>query len=131
MSSFDDAFRAAPCRKGNLNDLGPDDEVAIAIRDGFPVVKGHTLVIPRRHVPGLFDLADDELLACHQLLNRCRHALEVSDPTISGFNVGVNLGVAAGQTIFHCHFHLIPRRAGDVSDPRGGVRHVIPGNGFY
>jgi diadenosine tetraphosphate (Ap4A) HIT family hydrolase len=104
---------------------------AYAIRDGFPVTEGHTLIIPKRHVEDYFGLTEDEILACDELLKEVREDLQISYPNIAGFNIGVNAGKAAGQTIFHCHTHLIPRRVGDVEDPRGGVRHVIPGKGFY
>ena len=104
---------------------------AYAIRDGFPVTAGHSLVIPRRHVVDYFGLAPYELLACDELIRKLRREIVSEDPTVSGFNIGVNAGATAGQTIFHCHVHLIPRRVGDVANPRGGVRHTIPGKGEY
>ena len=107
------------------------NEFAYAIRDGFPVTPLHMLVIPRRHVSDYFGLTKDELLACHDLIHRVREMLLAEDTNIAGFNIGVNAGAAAGQTILHCHFHLIPRRSGDVENPRGGVRNVIPGKGDY
>ena len=107
------------------------NEHAVAIRDGFPVTKGHSLVIPRRHVPDYFGLQRDELAACRDLLHQLRKVILESAPSVEGFNIGVNAGEVAGQTIFHCHIHLIPRRRGDVPTPRGGVRHVIPGKGSY
>lgn len=105
--------------------------LAYAIRDGFPVTEGHTLVIPKRHVEDYFGLTEDELLACDALLRQAKEELQVRYPDVAGFNIGINAGEAAGQTIFHCHIHLIPRRVGDVDEPRGGVRHVIPGKGSY
>jgi len=102
-----------------------------AIADGFPVTSGHSLIVPKRHVADPFDLTSDELLACHELMSVLRRTQMKNDLKIDGYNIGVNVGIAAGQTVFHCHFHLIPRRSGDVPDPRGGVRHVIPGKGFY
>ena len=105
--------------------------LAFAIRDGFPVTAGHTLVIPKRHVEDYFGLTRDELVACDELLHQLRTATLEADPCVQGFNIGMNAGAVAGQTIFHCHIHLIPRRAGDVESPRGGVRHVIPGKGHY
>jgi ATP adenylyltransferase len=114
-----------PSRIINSNDL------AYAIRDGFPVTEGHTLVIPKRHVTDYFGLSQDELLACDELLRSLKGEIEGADPSVSGFNIGMNAGEAAGQTIFHCHIHLIPRRSGDVEEPRGGVRHLIPGKGAY
>ena len=107
------------------------NSLAIAIRDGFPVTPHHTLVLPKRHVAGWFDLYRHEKAAIERLLDDQRAALEGLDPSIAGFNVGINAGEAAGQTIFHCHVHLIPRRTGDVENPRGGVRHVIPRRGVY
>lgn len=105
--------------------------LAYAVADRYPVTPLHTLVIPRRHVADYFGLTEDELLACHALLHHLRETILAADPDVSGFNIGLNVGATAGQTIFHCHFHLIPRRAGDVANPRGGVRHIIPGKGNY
>ena len=105
--------------------------LAYAVNDGFPVTLGHTLLIPRRHVEDFFGLSDEELLACNQLLKALRASITAGDGLVQGFNIGMNAGAAAGQTIFHCHIHLIPRRHGDVENPRGGVRHLIPGKGFY
>jgi ATP adenylyltransferase len=107
------------------------NDLAYAIRDGFPVTPLHTLVIPKRHVADYFGLETQELVAIDRLLRQSRAEILAQDPGVTGFNVGVNVGAVAGQTIFHCHVHLIPRRAGDVKNPRGGVRHVIPGKGFY
>ncbi|HME69058.1 MAG TPA: HIT domain-containing protein [Myxococcota bacterium] len=70
-------------------------------------------------------------MACDSLLRWAREEIMRRDTSVSGFNLGINIGKDAGQTIFHCHIHLIPRRAGDVANPRGGVRHVIPGRGSY
>ena len=103
---------------------------AIAIYDGFPVSDGHTLVIPRRHVPSVFDLDDDDYQACFNLVREVRDILEGLHGT-TAFNVGINCGETAGQTIDHAHIHVIPRYPGDMDDPRGGVRHIIPGKGYY
>jgi diadenosine tetraphosphate (Ap4A) HIT family hydrolase len=108
-----------------------ENEHAYAIRDGFPVTEGHSLIIPKRHVEDYFGLTEDELLACDSLLRIIRKEALETDVSIEGFNIGMNSGLVAGQTIFHCHIHLIPRREGDVEKPRGGVRHVIPGKGSY
>lgn len=108
-----------------------ENTLAYAIRDGFPVTELHSLVIPKRHMADYFDLSSDEILACNSLLALLRKDILDKDMTVSGFNIGVNVGRDAGQTIFHCHIHLIPRRADDVEDPKGGVRHLIPGKGFY
>jgi len=107
------------------------NDFAYLIKDGFPVTPGHTLIIPKRHAVDYFDLTQDELLACDELIRLARSELISADSEVAGFNVGVNAGAAAGQTIFHCHIHLIPRRYGDVESPRGGVRHVIPGKDHY
>ena len=107
------------------------NNLAHALWDTFPVTHMHSLIIPRRHAQDYFSLTPVELLACDDLLRKVGARLRSDDSSIEGFNIGVNVGVVAGQTIFHCHFHLIPRRAGDVENPRGGVRHIIPGKGAY
>ena len=107
------------------------NDLTYAIRDGFPVTAGHMLIIPNRHVEDYFGLSQDELLACDALLKSLKEQIQRDDSSVTGFNIGMNAGEAAGQTIFHCHIHLIPRRIGDVEVPRGGVRHVIPGKGSY
>ena len=104
---------------------------AIVISDKFPVTKNHSLVIPKRHVESYFDLTPEEYADCMVLIKASQKTLCELDKTISGFNIGVNDGADAGQTISHCHIHLIPRRKGDVKEPAGGVRHIIPGKGFY
>ena len=108
-----------------------NNELAYALRDGFPVTPLHTIVIPRRHVVDYFSLTHDDLLACDALMRRVREMVLAQDTSVEGFNIGINVGAVAGQTIFHCHFHLIPRRSGDVANPRGGIRNVIPGKGDY
>ena len=107
------------------------NKLAYAIRDGFPVTEMHTLVIPKSHKLDYFSLSHDELLACDELLKLLKNNIEREDKKVTGFNIGINAGESAGQTIFHCHFHLIPRRSGDIDDPRGGVRHLMPGKGYY
>lgn len=107
------------------------NQLAFAIYDGFPVTNGHALIIPKRHVPDFFSLTLEEVAESYKLLDLIRRSIVLDDPLVEGFNVGVNAGAVAGQTIFHCHIHLIPRRAGDVDNPRGGVRHLIPGKGSY
>ena len=108
-----------------------ETDLAYAVRDAFPVTSLHTLVIPKRLAGGYFELGRAELNACHRLLEQEKWLIEQADASVEGFNVGVNDGEVAGQTIFHCHLHLIPRRRGDVADPTGGVRNVIPGKGVY
>ncbi len=103
-----------------------ENELAYAIYDAFPVTNLHTLVIPKRHVEDFFSLYQPERNAVQQLLEERRKAIVNSDTTVTGFNVGNNIGKDGGQTIMHCHTHLIPRRKGDTDDARGGVRGVIP-----
>lgn len=107
------------------------NELAYAVRDGFPVTPLHTLIIPKSHAIDYFALTPSELLGCDQLIKKLSTEIKREDPAVDGFNIGLNAGESAGQTIFHCHFHLIPRRSGDVGNPKGGVRHVIPGKGNY
>jgi ATP adenylyltransferase len=108
-----------------------ENNLAYAIRDGFPVTDGHTLFIPKRHVADYFSLVPAEVSAINLLKAEQKQLLKESDASIDGFNIGMNCGESAGQTVFHCHVHLIPRRKGDVENPKGGVRHVIPYKGNY
>ena len=101
--------------------------LAVAIRDAFPVTPLHSLVLPRRHVADYFGLTQEEREACAELMHQLRKDILKEDPSVDGFNIGMNVGEAAGQTIFHSHIHLIPRRKGDTENPRGGVRLVVPG----
>lgn len=105
--------------------------LAYAIYDRFPVTEGHALIIPKRHVNDYFDLSHEEILACNQILQEMRKHIVGNDSKVKGFNIGMNVGAVAGQSILHCHMHLIPRRQGDVEEPRGGIRHLIPGKGLY
>jgi diadenosine tetraphosphate (Ap4A) HIT family hydrolase len=107
-----------------------ESKYAIAIADAFPVSAGHSLVIPLRHVHDLFDLSADELADAFGLVGRIKEALQ-SNLSPAGFNIGVNIGRDAGQTVMHAHVHIIPRYKGDVSDPFGGVRGVIPAKARY
>ena len=108
-----------------------ENSLAYAIRDGFEVTKHHTLFIPKRHIKDYFGLTQAEINAINQLIGSQKEILDKFDSSIDGYNIGMNCGDVAGQTIFHCHVHLIPRRLGDVDNPRGGIRHVIPGKGNY
>ena len=108
-----------------------ENDHAFAFWDAFPVTPLHLLVVPKRHTPDCFSITRDELTACDSLLRAAEAMVREQDPTVEGFNVGSNAGAVAGQTVFHCHFHLVPRRKGDIEDPRGGVRNVIPGKGSY
>lgn len=107
-----------------------DTELAYSARDSYAVSPGHTLVIPRRHVASFFDLTPEEIKACMELITKERGLLD-NEFNPDGYNIGVNVGPAAGQSIFHVHIHLIPRYKGDVGNPQGGVRHVIPKKGHY
>ena len=108
-----------------------ENTLVFAIKDGFPVTDGHTLIIPKRHVKDYFGLSTAEVSATNQLLHTVKAQLCSRDKTITGFNIGMNAGESSGQTVFHCHTHLIPRRDGDVEDPRGGVRHAVSEKGYY
>ncbi len=105
-------------------------ELAFSARDSYPASPGHTLVIPRRHVASFFDLTAEEVATCMSLLKEEKKILD-EEFKPDGYNIGVNVGQAAGQSIFHVHIHLIPRYKGDVENPQGGVRHVIPKRGHY
>ena len=106
------------------------DDVTLVIRDAFPVSPGHTLIIPRRHVGSFFELTPPERASMFELLTQAKAEL---DGTLQpdGFNIGINDGAAAGQTVAHLHLHLIPRYRGDTPDPRGGVRWVLPAKAKY
>jgi ATP adenylyltransferase len=105
-------------------------ELSFAIYDGFPVNEGHALIIPKRHTANYFDLSLEEQKDCIELLNQVKGIVqEKYNP--AGFNVGININEAAGQTVPHVHIHLIPRYEGDVEEPRGGVRGVIPEKRSY
>ncbi|MBK9656154.1 MAG: HIT domain-containing protein [Rhodanobacteraceae bacterium] len=101
-----------------------------ALWDGFPVTDGHALIVPYRHVPTWFDASNTERAELFSALDAVCSIIRERGG-IDGFNFGVNVGAAAGQTVPHLHQHVIPRRTGDMPDPRGGVRHVIPGKGNY
>jgi diadenosine tetraphosphate (Ap4A) HIT family hydrolase len=108
-----------------------ENELCLAFRDSYPVTEGHTLIIPKRHVSDYFDLHSPERNAIEELLQRQREVLKSNYKDITGFNIGVNSGEDAGQSIFHVHVHLIPRRKGDMENPKGGVRGVIPERQAY
>jgi diadenosine tetraphosphate (Ap4A) HIT family hydrolase len=103
---------------------------ALAFNDNYPISEGHTLVIPIRHFASIYDLSEEEQTNLWALAGRVRHTL-VEKLHPDGFNIGVNDGTAAGQTIAHAHIHIIPRREGDVPDPRGGIRWIIPEKAPY
>ncbi len=101
-------------------------ESVFAVKDNFPVSQGHLLVIPFRHSPDFFSMTSREKMEAADLIRILQKKISQDDPSVTGFNLGVNCGISAGQTIMHAHIHLIPRRDGDTPDPRGGVRGVIP-----
>jgi len=103
---------------------------ALAIYDGFPVSPGHSLIIPKRHVASFFELSREEQESMLDLLAEMREKL-LFERNPDGFNIGINDGAAAGQTVMHLHIHLIPRYAGDQPDPRGGVRWIFPDKADY
>lgn len=107
-----------------------ENELALALHDAFPVTPGHILVVPRRHVADYFGLTPEEQGAVWDLVNRVREQ-SAMDSEPDGYNLGVNVGSAAGQTVEHTHIHVIPRRLGDTDDPRGGIRWVIPDRAPY
>jgi diadenosine tetraphosphate (Ap4A) HIT family hydrolase len=111
-------------------DLVAENELAAAFRDGFPVNPGHTLVIPRRHVAAWFDTSREEQIAILELTDRVKATLD-AELHPDGYNLGINCGEAAGQTVPHLHLHLIPRYRGDRDDPRGGVRWILPEKARY
>jgi diadenosine tetraphosphate (Ap4A) HIT family hydrolase len=103
---------------------------AVWIRDGFPISSGHSLVIPKRHFDSFFETTNDERQALMSLLDEAKAAAD-RESSPDGFNIGINDGLAAGQTVLHLHVHLIPRFVGDTPDPRGGVRWIIPEKADY
>ena len=114
------------CNKANCKVISSTKHFFIIRDTTYPVTKHHTLIITNRHVDDFFDLTKDEMSDLDEILKEQKKELKRLDKEISAFNVGVNIGKDAGQSIMHCHIHLIPRRKGDVEDPRGGVRGVIP-----
>ena len=114
------------CNKINCKVIASTKYFFIIRDTAYPVTKDHTLIITNRHVGDFFDLTKDEMSDLDEVLKKQKKEVQKLDKEISAFNVGVNIGKDAGQSIMHCHIHLIPRRKGDVEDPRGGVRGVIP-----
>ena len=108
-----------------------ENDLAFAIRDSHPVSPLHSLIIPKRHIADYFELTEEEVVSCAQLLAAAKQDIKHIDETVTGFNVGINVGKDAGQSVMHCHIHLISRRRGDVENPQGGVRHLMPGKGHY
>ena len=107
-----------------------ESKLSVALVDSFPVSKGHALVVPRRHVVTIWEMTAEEYADAFNLVREVKDVLQQKfEP--QGFNVGVNCGEAAGQSVFHAHIHVIPRYTGDVPSPKGGVRNLMPGKGSY
>jgi len=117
-----------PCIFCNIKESGIVDEnkLAYVSYDSYPVSEFHCLVIPKRHVQDYFELTNDEVIACYELIKKIKYEIINKDSSVKGFNIGTNAGSTAGQSVMHCHIHLIPRREGDVENPQGGIRSVIP-----
>lgn len=129
LIGFDPNCRFCPL---NIKDRMVEEwDLVLAFEDRFPVSDGHLLIVPKRHTPDWFSMNEDERREADNLIRVWRNRLEELENTITGFNVGMNCGESAGQTIFHAHIHLIPRRDGDTPNPTGGVRGVIPDKMCY
>ena len=111
--------------------IAHENDLAYASYDSYPVSDHHCLIIPKRHIKDYFDMNNDELIACNDLIQIVKNEILSKDVNVKGFNIGTNAGKIAGQTIMHCHIHLIPRREGDIDNPQGGVRSVIPNKQHY
>ena len=122
-----------PCLFCNVpsSDYVLENNLAFSTFDSYPVSKYHALIIPKRHVENYFDMSEEEVISCNKLIKKMRNKIQELDPTVDGFNIGTNSGKIAGQSIMHCHIHLIPRRKNDVDNPQGGVRGVIPSKQHY
>ena len=122
-----------PCLFCNIekSSCAYENELAYASYDSYPVTEHHCLIIPKRHIKDYFDLSNKELVACNDLIQIVKDEITKKDPSVKGFNLGTNIGKVSGQSILHCHLHLIPRREGDVDNPQGGVRSVIPNKQHY
>jgi len=122
-----------PCLFCNskISDVVHENDLAYASYDTYPVSELHCLIIPKRHVIDYFELTDEELVACNDLIKVIKEEVLFKDKNVKAFNIGTNAGKIAGQSIMHCHIHLIPRREGDVENPQGGVRSVIPQKQHY
>ena len=122
-----------PCLFCNSEKSGiaHENNLAYASYDSYPVSEYHCLIIPKRHIKDYFDLSNEELVACNELIKTIKKEITNKDSSVRGFNLGTNIGKVSGQSILHCHFHLIPRREGDVENPQGGVRSVIPKKQHY
>ena len=113
------------------DELQFENQLAYSSIDSYPVSEFHSLIVPKRHVETYFDLTQEEIQACNELILKTKEKILKQDASVKGFNIGTNAGKSAGQSIMHCHIHLIPRREGDVENPQGGVRSVIPKKQHY
>ena len=122
-----------PCLFCNskISGIAHENDLAYASYDTYPVSEFHCLIIPKRHVIDYFELTDEELVACNDLIKVIKEEILIKDKNVKAFNIGTNAGKIAGQSIMHCHIHLIPRRESDVENPQGGVRSVIPQKQHY
>ena len=122
-----------PCLFCNskISGIAHENDLAYASYDTYPVSEFHCLIIPKRHVIDYFQLTDEELVACNDLIKVIKEEILIKDKNVKAFNIGTNAGKIAGQSIMHCHIHLIPRREDDVENPQGGVRSVIPQKQHY
>ena len=122
-----------PCLFCNskISGIACENEFDYASYDTYPVSEHHCLIIPKRHVMDYFELTNEELIACNNLIRIIKEDILDKDKTVKAFNIGTNVGKISGQSIMHCHIHLIPRREGDVENPQGGVRSVIPKKQHY
>ena len=122
-----------PCLFCNskISGIAHENDLAYASYDTYPVSNHHCLIIPKRHFSDYFELTNDELIACNDLIKKVKQEVKSKDKSILAFNIGANIGKVSGQSIMHCHIHLIPRREGDVMNPQGGVRAVIPKKQHY
>ena len=117
--------------KIRTEELQFENQLAYSSRDSYPVSEFHSLIVPKRHVETYFELTNKEIQACNELILKTKDKILKEDSSVKGFNIGINVGKVAGQSIMHCHIHLIPRREGDVENPQGGVRSVIPKKQHY
>ena len=108
-----------------------ENDLAYASYDSYPVSDQHCLIIPKRHIVDYFELSNEELISCNDLIKIVKNEILKKDQTVKAFNIGTNAGKESGQSIMHCHIHVIPRREGDVENPQGGVRSVIPKKQHY
>lgn len=118
------------CAIEDSREIIAESELSLAFYDGYPVSPGHALIIPKRHVSSFFDLSEEERLDMLKLADQVKKILDNKFHP-DGYNIGVNVGESAGQSVFHVHMHIIPRYTGDVENPKGGVRGVIPSKQNY